>query len=430
MILTFISPLIEFYKDRNISIDVVFFSSLLILLPVALVTGPAIPDIFLSLIAIFFLVKSFLYRLWRYYQNPIFLGFISFCTYSIFRSIFSDMPIESLTTGGSVFYFRYIFFALGVWYLLDNNPYLSKCFILISTLCLIVVCLDGIYQYFVGYNFFGNEKYNTSRLTGIFGDEPILGRYVSYMFIFTFALIYQIQNNSFFRTNLSILLYFICGLTVFLSGERAALFYIIFFSLLIFIFSNQYRGLFIKIIFVFVVLISIISIFQPTAKQRIIDTTINDMSDNHLKFLPYNKGYEDHYISAIHLFKNNPLFGVGANTYRYQCAKPENDLVSECNSHPHNFYLQTLAEQGIIGFLFVFSFFMYLFLIGFKQLVFMLSSKYGNYLSFQILLFPMVLFIFWWPLIPHMNFYNNWNNVMMMLPLGYFMRYFFGRKKN
>ena len=41
--------------------------------------------------------------------------------YGILRSIFSEFPIESLTKEGSVFFFRYIFFSMGVWYLLDNN---------------------------------------------------------------------------------------------------------------------------------------------------------------------------------------------------------------------------------------------------------------------------------------------------------------------
>ena len=429
MISTFISPFIDFYKDRNIPIDVVFFSYLLIFLPLVLVTGPAIPDIFLSFIALYFLVKSSLNSLWSYYQNPIFLGFILFCLYSIFRSLISDMPIESLTNEGSVFYFRYIFFALGVWYLLDNNPHLSKCLLIISTLCLTVVCIDGIYQYFVGSNFFGYKKFNEVSLSGLFGEEPILGRYISFLYIFTFALINHNLDDSAFRINLSIFLYLICSLTVFLSGERTALLYIILFSLLVFVFFNHYRITLIKIIFVVVALISIISIFHPNAKQRMIDTTIYDMNENQLKFLPYNTGYENHYISAIQLFKTNPILGVGTNTYRYQCAKPENKLVSECNSHPHNFYLQILAEIGIIGFLFIFSFYMYLFLIGFKQLILMFSSKLNKELPFKDLLYPMVLFIFWWPLIPHMSFYNNWNNVMIMLPLGYFMRYFFGINK-
>ena len=140
----------------------------------------------------------------------------------------------------------------------------------------------------------------------------------------------------------------------------------IFFSLLIIIFSNHFRFKLIKVMLVIVAVISVISIFQPIAKNRMIDTTINDLAENKLKFLPYNKGYEDHFLSALKLFKEYPLFGVAANTYRYQCAKQEsNNLASRCNSHPHNIYLQTLAELGIIGF--YLYFFFYLFILDRSQ---------------------------------------------------------------
>ena len=49
-----INPLKSLFYDKSISLDILIFSLLLILIPVALTTGPAIPDIFLSLIALFF----------------------------------------------------------------------------------------------------------------------------------------------------------------------------------------------------------------------------------------------------------------------------------------------------------------------------------------------------------------------------------------
>ena len=185
------SPFKSLLFDRFYSLDVLFFSILLILTPIALITGPALTDIFISMIALYFLIVSIYKKKWSYYKNPIFFGFILFCLYGFIRSIFSDLPIESLTTGGSIFYFRYIFFAIGVWYLLDMNPHLSKCLLNISILCILVVSIDGIYQYFFEVNILGNEKHQYDRLTGLFGDEPIIGRYVAYLSMFTFALIYQ-----------------------------------------------------------------------------------------------------------------------------------------------------------------------------------------------------------------------------------------------
>ena len=65
------------------------------------------------------------------------------------------MPMASLANEGSVFYFRYIFFALGVWYLLDNNKYITKLMLIISIICLIIVCIDGLVQYLSGKDLFG-----------------------------------------------------------------------------------------------------------------------------------------------------------------------------------------------------------------------------------------------------------------------------------
>lgn len=423
-----IEPFKLLFTDKSISLDIIFFSILLILIPIVLITGPALPDIFLSLIAFYFLLKSVLNKNWKYYKNIIVYGFLIFSLYGIIRSLLSDMPFESLTNEGSIFYFRYIFFAMGVWYLLDHNPYLSKCLLITSALCLIIVCSDGLYQYFVGLNLFGNEKHTASRLTGFFGKEPILGRYIAYSSIFTFALIYQNFKKTKKLMIISVLFLVLCEVIVFLTGERVPFFYMSFFTLLILIFIPQYRiyrilGILTSII----ILVGIMSI-NPTAKKRMIDNTIDEMSQTKLPFLPYGESYEKHYISALKMFTDNPIFGLGTNTYRFQCDKPNYNFDSKCNSHPHHFYIQVLAELGIVGFLFLASFFVYLFLIGFRQLIFMISFNKSRQLPFEHLLCPMVLFVYWWPIIPHMSLYNNWNNVIMMLPLGFFMKYFYGNK--
>lgn len=425
-----IEPFKSFIFCRSFSKDVIFFSILLLLIPIVLITGPALPDIFLSLIALYFLLKSIQNKLWNYYKNPIFFGFIIFSSYGIIRSLFSDMPIESLTNEGSMFYFRYIFFSMGVWYLLDKNPYLSKCLLITSLLCFIVVSLDGIYQYLIGKSIFGMIKEREFRLTGLFGDEPIIGRYISYLSLFTFALIYQNLKITKKIILLSVVFLVVSEVTVFLSGERAPLLYITLFIFLIIIFLRQYRNYLITSLLVSIIILGLIMQINPTAKTRVINHSINEISETRFPFLPYNKNHEYHYISAIKLFTDNPIFGAGTNTYRYQCDKPKYSFESKCNSHPHHFYLQTLAELGFVGFLFISSFFLYLTYIGLKQLYFMIIKREKKQIPTDFLLFAMILFVFWFPFIPHMSLYNNWNNVLMMLPLGFFMRNFYSRIDN
>ena len=182
----FLDPILSTARSSKIKIDIKFFSILFCTLPISLITGPAIPDITISLLALYFLIKIVFLKEWKYFKNKFFI-FLVFCFYGVTRSIFSELPYESISTEGSIFYFKYIFFAIAIWYLLDHNQYLSKAFLQISIACLLVVCLDGTYQYFNDVNF-GNPKYEKSRLTGLFQDEPIIGRYVSYIAIFIFYL--------------------------------------------------------------------------------------------------------------------------------------------------------------------------------------------------------------------------------------------------
>ena len=196
-------PFRQMIIDKSLSIDVIFFSILLICLPIVLI-GPALPDIFLSLISFYFLIKSVKHKLWNYYKNPIFFCFLIFSFYGIIRSLFSDMPMASLANEGSVFYFRYIFFAMGTWYLLDNNAHLSKCLLIISIACLTLICFDGLYQYLTGINFFGFKAISSFRITGLFGNEPIMGRYIALLSIFVFVLFYQNSKknkNEFYNFN-------------------------------------------------------------------------------------------------------------------------------------------------------------------------------------------------------------------------------------
>ena len=55
-------------------------------------------------------------------------------------------------------------------------------------------------------------------------------------------------------------------------------------------------------------------------------------------------------------------------------------------------------------------------------------TKYITFSPKEILVVILV-FVYWWPIIPHMSLYNNWNNVLMMLPLGYLLRILYARNK-
>ena len=97
---------------------------LLILIPLALISGPFLSDLFVSLIAFIFLILSIKERQYFYYKNIFSYIFFIWCLYLIINSLFSKNPFLSLES--SLFYWRFGIFALAVWYVINNNESFFK----------------------------------------------------------------------------------------------------------------------------------------------------------------------------------------------------------------------------------------------------------------------------------------------------------------
>jgi O-antigen ligase len=136
--------------------------------------------------------------------------------------------------------------------------------------------------------------------------------------------------------------------------------------------------------------------------------------------------YEDNKILKNFYFKNNlsgtivslvptgdSLVSGGAflGTIELDNNQPLKIKRNGCTTHPHNFTLQLLSETGIIGFLYVFSIFIYFIVKIFKIFILNELKKkiYNNPLEIIIIAgFVMILF----PLFPNGNFFNNWMSMI------------------
>lgn len=396
-----------------------FLSLLILILPFMLITGPAIPDMIISILGLSFLLISINKKLWKYYSNPIVIGSLIFCLYSTFISIISEYPILSLKTEGSVFYFRYIFFIMSFCYLIKKNPWLLKCFTFSMIFSMLIVLIDSIFQYIFDFNFFGYPILKEPiRITSFFKDEAIAGRFLFYTSSITICLIHYIFTLS-KKTNLFINLIFILViLTVYLSGERAPFFQIfLFFLIFILITQPSFKIKFLLIFFSFISLI-FINFLSPSSTERMIKQTYNQVNSTEIfKFLPISPHHEEHFMGALKMSKNNLLFGVGTNLYRYYCDKKQYSYKQSCSTHPHNIYLQLLAELGVVGLVFLVLFYLYiaysLVHISFNDFI---KEKYVNKKN-KITLFLLLTVVIFIPILPSMSFYNNWNNIFIYIAL-------------
>ena len=412
---------------KNNSFHFNFICFLFLLIPVTLITGPALPDIFLTIIGIYFLLISFMKKKFHYYQNNFTYLFSLFCLYIIIRGIFSEDPYSQLIDyNAPLFYFRYLFFVLGAWYLLDNNKILIKYFFYILFGVIIFTIFDGFIQWIFGKNLFGFTP-TADRIPGIFNDEEILGKFLAFVVPLAFGLMIYLKKITKKRIILFMFFLIICEVFIFITHDRAALLRIVQFTILLIFLSNHFKLFRIISFCVSILLISIIIYSSPKSQLRY-SNTITEVSSTKIPYMPWTPVHEKHFGLAYSFFEENPFFGKGPQYFKVLCI--ENPKLDGCIAHPHNFYFQTLGELGLIGISFLILGFCYILIILLKQFhhVWFKKNLRTNLPDHLIALYSLV-FIFLWPVIPNVSFYNNHFNVMMYLTIP-FLIYFRSLSRN
>jgi O-antigen ligase len=410
-----------------------YTSYLFYLIPIFLVNTILIADLSVVLIDIIFLYLVIKYKKYSYFNNNYFKIYLLFYTLITIRSLFSENIFLSLSA--SIFYLRFGLFALATYFFLERNSSLVKNLRNLFLIILLILFIDTVYQFFFGKNIIGMQyrftNDNNFRLTSFFGDKGVLGSYVSRFFPLIISLFFFDQKNKITNSNIFLitLVIIISLLLVILSGERTSLFLLILVFLLIFLTSNG--GL--KKIFGFslvaaVIITTLLINFDNRIKHRIVDSTYGQLGLNSTEKRIYIFGpvYEGHFKVAYKMFSENPIFGKGVKMFRDFCNKPENYInETACTTHPHNVFVQILAETGLIGFIFIFS----LFIIVIKILLtnfyrsFILAAINTNHISSnfynaKICLF-IAIFISISPFNPSGNFFNNWLSIIYFYPIGF-----------
>ena len=402
---------------------------LIITLPALLVSGPAIPDIFISISGILFLLISIINKNYDFIKDKFVFILLIWSIYLIILSLTSEYILLSLES--SLFYFRYIFFILVISYLCNNYEQFLKLIFVSLQITILFICFDAIFQFVYGYNVLGYRVENNSgsllRISGLFGDELILGSFVSRLLPILVGLNFVVIGfNNKSLINLFLIL-IITSITILISGERSAVLYLIIFIFLTFLLIKSLRLFLIPIIFIYILSTLTLFNFYPKVKERVFGYTLsqtNLLTDDPKIF---SIQHEVIFKTSLKIFKDNVIFGIGPKNFREICKGKEYQTLSEadhsingCQTHSHNTYIQLLVETGIVGTSFVLFFLFYIIKNMIKIIKIKKEFHKNEYVLFHIFIL-INIFINLWPLVPTGSFFNNWLCIIYFFPIGFLL---------
>ncbi len=344
---------------NNILLFIIFF------FPVAIILGSAIINLSVALICVITLLRFFK-DIKKYLTKNSLLIYLFFLFLYIFvNQIFKFNSLELFLK--SLANFRYLIFSLCIFIVLENTS--KKKILFYSKINLVLILffgLDIIYQFFFNENILGFKPgmctlpvLECTRFSGLFNQEFIAGSFISQIGLLMLFLSSEIKSNK--KNSFIIIFSLFIFYIILISGERTAtlifiitLFFILFFKKKLFIF--------------FIVIFCLLStIFILAAKNESINKRFVDVYSG-IKIVPKGTFIEKikenpwsyHYQAAIELFLKKPISGHGIKSFRLKCLDTNIDKKTfenphyykdfrACSTHPHNYFLEFLAEQGLIG---------------------------------------------------------------------------------
>jgi O-antigen ligase len=284
--------------------------------PFLFVSGPFLPDLFICLVSIFFLIffskniKKFFYKSYYLYFLFLFYFYINFTSLIGYNSNYS---LQS-----SIPYIRFILFSLIFSYLLIKINYLRRLVVFSFLITYVLLLTDSFVQLTIGKNIIGYSLVG-NRISSLFGDWLVMGSFVARTLPIVLGITFLEEIK--YKNILQICILIVSGILIIMSSERLAFVYFII-TLCTFIFFKINKKNIFAIILLIILIFSSIFYLRPAAYDRLFVHTFNQLkSAEHVFFFSYR--HQLHYITALNQFKDSKIFGHGVKSFRLICDNPK-----------------------------------------------------------------------------------------------------------
>ena len=400
-----------------------------LLIPTIIIFSKFFAETFILILIVFILLNLFKKKqfnnifIWdpKFNLLKIANAFLIFFIFIFFNKIINFSNIYDLLKSFTLLRFSILLLLPLIFIKIKNVKFHNNLFyfIIIPTLALNI---DLIYQFYSGKNILGyNYDSGYKRASSFFGDEKIAGSYLYFNF-FILLLLFNFYKYRKFIISLILLTYY----AIYLSGDRQP-FLLVNLSLIIFlfIFFKEIKLNFIKnkIKYLFIILLILILSFNYNFK-KVIMTEKYVGTFNQIKEFDFKKThYYYHFNKAFIIFKSNMTFGTGYKTFRIECSsekyedtldKSSSGYFNGCSTHPHNYYLEIMSENGTIGLL------LFIFIIFTFYKIFINKIYYQKEELFINKIMLTFISTFFFPFRPTGSFYTNFNLIMLFFVITFF----------
>jgi len=349
-------------------------------------------DIWLTSLGLIFVVKCLQTKNFVWLKTPWVVFSLLFWTSIILSTIF--LKHKTLALIEALIWIRFPLFAFATVFWLAKDRRLLLAMLLCTGIGLLTMCGILTVELLL-------EGQKGNRLTWPYGDL-VPGSYLAKVGLPAFLVLTAVTVSGRYRESLCFLAIILAILTIaFFTGERSNLLILICSGILAAFLSHKSKGALYLTLGTLAVLMTGLALTNLVYLRSIFnDLPLDPTSD-----------YFNLFSTGIFIWENFPILGIGTGNYRHLCtdiivlAKIEG-FIPRCDNHPHNYYVQLLAETGVVGFI-----------LG-STLVMSILIKTLNFRHFNCasdlckvsFVIPLALLF---PITSTADFFGQWNNAFI-----------------